>query len=193
LELKKEQSKTSFDKRVDEIAAARAALKKCLTACEAEKVLLTRGLEKAEAFAASRFDWPLVVNNQCMVFREMRIGIDKVLDKLEIELLKENEMLRNTATEQFDQPIHQTKNLLHVLLQCTALLESDIARKKEAELLDTKLSTLVSSKTLSVRLFLSLFFVASSVLEALDHTSCAHLHSGTRALQCQPTSVGAHV
>jgi hypothetical protein len=34
---------------------------------------LTKQLEKAEMFAASRFDWPLVVNNQCMMFREQRI------------------------------------------------------------------------------------------------------------------------
>jgi hypothetical protein len=75
-----------------------------------------------------------------------------VLDTLEIELLKENEMLRTTATEQFDEPVHQTKNMLMVLQECIALLEADIARKVEAELLDTKLSTLVSSKTLQVNL-----------------------------------------
>ena len=152
LEMKKDQTKTNFARRVDEVKSAREALSKCLKECEEEHDKLTQKLAVTEEMVSTRFDWPIVVNQACVKFREQRIGIDKVMDRLEIELLKENDMLNRVSSEQFDEPIYQTKRLLEALEHCMYLLSEDIKRKEGAEAIDTKLSTLVSSKTLSINL-----------------------------------------
>lgn len=152
LELKKDQTKSNFARRVDEVKSAREALTKCLKECEEDHEKLTQKLAVTEDMVSTRFDWPIVVNQACVKFREQRIGIDRVMDRLEIELLKENDMLNRVSSEQFEEPIYQTKRLLEALEHCMFLLNEDIKRKEGAEAIDTKLSTLVSSKTLSMNL-----------------------------------------
>jgi hypothetical protein len=61
--------------------------------------LLEGNISKLEGWIAARTEWPLKVNTMCQRFRDERIGIDLVMDEVEIELGKELDMLRNVATE----------------------------------------------------------------------------------------------
>jgi hypothetical protein len=104
-----------------------------MIACRKETERNLTGLKQQtkqlETWIASRTKWPSKVNETCQAFRDQRIGIDLVMDKVEIQLGRERDMLMTTAT---DKPYTRLDEAYATEAQLQALLvelDDDIRRK----------------------------------------------------------------
>lgn len=100
------------------------------------------GIAEMEAWIASRTKWPIKVNAQCTSFRNQRIGIDLVLDDLEVELGKEQDMLTTLIKKNCDQVLADAYAIKADMEEVVRLLNEDIARKQGASTLDNKMNKL---------------------------------------------------
>eukprot|EP00039_Didymoeca_costata_P020589 m.341815 g.341815 ORF g.341815 m.341815 type:complete len:508 (+) comp20544_c0_seq1:74-1597(+) len=147
---KGQEVQSNFVHRIEDIQQARKDLKRCHESCCDELKALQRRLEEAEEFRNSRFTWPMRVNEACLEFREKRIGIDRVMDQVEIELLKEKETVQSIADATVDKVITRTKDLVSRLqTQCESLQE-DLDRKATSMKIDQNTKALPPSRALPV-------------------------------------------
>lgn len=100
------------------------------------------GIAEMEAWIASRTKWPIKVNAECAKFRNQRIGIDLVLDDLEVELGKEQDMLTTLIKKNCDQVLADAYACKADMEEVARLLLEDINRKTSTTTVDAKMQKL---------------------------------------------------
>ncbi|KAJ8280774.1 hypothetical protein GJAV_G00058830 [Gymnothorax javanicus] len=110
--------------------------------CEEVEVLTTfkTRLEKALENCSD----PLKIIMQCLSERENHVGIDRVHDQLERELMKEKEVLEGVISL-LQRTLEQTNEQLRLNRSAKYSLEKDLQRKFEAEQIDDRCSVLTNA------------------------------------------------
>jgi len=103
---------------------------------------MTNNIENLENWTQTRTKWPIKVYRKCMEFRNQRIGIDLVLDDVEVQLGKEFDNLTTTVTKSTDYAMARAIAGRKDMEEVAALLLEDINRKDSAMLIDKKMQNL---------------------------------------------------
>eukprot|EP00040_Diaphanoeca_grandis_P031033 m.184833 g.184833 ORF g.184833 m.184833 type:complete len:533 (-) comp32209_c0_seq1:95-1693(-) len=103
----------SIQSRIKGVDAFKQRIKNAQEGTMRQIDLLTKAINELIHYINTKFSWPRKCNLACFQLRDQRIGIDKVLDKVEVALNKERDMLESIAA----------KNLEPVLLLAQATLE----------------------------------------------------------------------
>lgn len=124
--------------RIETVDKLQARVKKAQDATLKQIEHMTRGINELVHYINTKFSWPRKCNYACLEFREGRIGIDRIVDKVEVGLGKEKVMLESMAAKELEPVLLESQQQLDELKQVYALLAEDRDRKRRARTVDQK-------------------------------------------------------
>jgi len=136
-------STKSIHTRVENIENFKQRIKNAQEGTMRQIDLLTKAINELVHYINTKFSWPRKCNLACFQLRDQRIGIDKVLDKVEVALNKERDLLESIAAKNLEPVLLSAQATLEELKVVYQQLTDDRERKQGASTVDRKAVNLV--------------------------------------------------
>eukprot|EP00041_Stephanoeca_diplocostata_P014894 m.282140 g.282140 ORF g.282140 m.282140 type:complete len:571 (-) comp19843_c0_seq1:124-1836(-) len=136
LQEKSAETRRSLQHRIMAVEDKEAAVMQASARVATEIESLRRGIRDHINYLQTQFVFPHKCNVACLRFRDGRIGIDRVVDDVEIALCKERDMLENSAEVHLKPTLADAEGVLASLEACKTSLDDDGQRKRIAARVD---------------------------------------------------------
>eukprot|EP00041_Stephanoeca_diplocostata_P014895 m.282149 g.282149 ORF g.282149 m.282149 type:complete len:532 (-) comp19843_c0_seq2:124-1719(-) len=147
LQEKSAETRRSLQHRIMAVEDKEAAVMQASARVATEIESLRRGIRDHINYLQTQFVFPHKCNVACLRFRDGRIGIDRVVDDVEIALCKERDMLENSAEVHLKPTLADAEGVLASLEACKTSLDDDGQRKRIAARVDGNAEVLAVPST----------------------------------------------